>query len=106
MKYLGTIEVLDRVGCIFIKILIILFSYFPAVYSPFNLGLPRGNVIKCHPPEVSSNFSLYPILQEKFIQFFLVRTSSKMSILEQNSWSGNTDIKNIVINIQCDRVVR
>ena len=32
--------------------------------------------------------------------------SSKMSVLEENSWSGNTDIKNIVINIQCDRVVR
>ena len=59
MKYLGTIEVLDRVGCIFIKILIILFSYFPAVYSPFNLGLPRGNVIKCHPPEVLSYFKGY-----------------------------------------------
>ena len=32
--------------------------------------------------------------------------SSKMSVLEENSWTGNTDIKNIVINIQCDRVVR
>ena len=31
---------------------------------------------------------------------------SKMSVLEENSWTGNTDIKNIVINIQCDRVVR
>ena len=31
---------------------------------------------------------------------------SKMSVMEENSWTGNTDIKNIVINIQCDRVVR
>ena len=32
--------------------------------------------------------------------------TSKMSVMEENSWTGNTDIKNIVINIQCDRVVR
>ena len=27
---------------------------------------------------------------------------NSMSILEENSWSGNADIKNIVININCD----
>ena len=32
--------------------------------------------------------------------------TGKMSVMEENSWTGNTDIKNIVINIQCDRVVR